>query len=430
MQPPRAKRRVLVLAYYFPPMGLSGVQRIAKFVKYLPEFGWEPVVLTVDPSGYFAFDASLAAEMDALGISVIRTRSLDPTRLFGQQATVALPREEKRRRLDGISQALFIPDNKIGWFPFAVAAAVRAHRSQPFDAVLSTAPPYTCHLIGAVLAKLLALPLVLDFRDDWVGNPRHRYATRVHRRVHQWLESWVLRQAHRAITINPVIQQALRARNGGAAASTDVHLLPQGFDPADMAPATDTDPDGTFRLLYTGIFYDVQTPDFFLRALQALRADPNYADVPLLAQFVGLVPDASKALAAALGLADAVDFVGYQDHNVVIRYLHEATALWMMIGRGGDNISTGKLYEYIGTGKPILGMVPDGPARDTLAAYGAAYVTPPDDVPAITAALKRMVDAWRAGRWPCVSQEYVQQFNRRTLTQQLAAILDTGVSES
>ena len=181
-------RRVLVIAYYFPPMGLSGVQRVAKFVKYLPEHGWQPTVLTIEPAGYYAYDTTLLHEVKQAGVAICRTASWDPTRFFRRHQTIPLPSEPQRRRLSTVSQLLFVPDNKIGWLPHALRAGRRLLKERAFDAIFSSAPPYTAHLIAARLSRQSGVPLVVDFRDDWVGNPRHVYPTPLHRYLNGRLE--------------------------------------------------------------------------------------------------------------------------------------------------------------------------------------------------------------------------------------------------
>jgi glycosyltransferase involved in cell wall biosynthesis len=418
-------RRVLVVAYYFPPMGLSGVQRVAKFVKYLPAHGWHPTVLTVEPAGYFAFDAALLEEVEAAGVHVVRTSSLDPTRLFGRTHTVALPAEPARRWMSTLSQLLFVPDNKIGWLLPAVRAGKRLLRAAPFEVILSTAPPYTAHLVGLWLSRHSGVPLVADYRDDWVGNPRHVYPTALHERLNRRLERAVVGQSRHSVTINRYIREGLLARNAGAARAGDVSVLPQGFDPDDFTRAPVIAPSDRMRLVYTGIFYDAQTPDYFLRALADLLGRQPGLRARIEAVFVGLVPEASHRLAEALGLADVVRYVGYRPHLETVGFLRAAQVLWMTIGErpGAEGISTGKLYEYFGARKPILALVPVGAARETLAGYGAARVVPPADVPAIRDALAWCIDRWEAGTLPTPSDAFVDQYDRRRLAGRLAGIL-------
>lgn len=421
-------KRVLVIAYYFPPMGLSGVQRVAKFVKYLPQCGWQPVVLTVAPGGYFAYDESLLREVTEAGAKIHRTRSIDPTQVFNAQKTVSLPAEGKRRRWSTLSQWLFVPDNKIGWFPFAVREGLRLLRDTPCHLIYSTAPPYTAHLVGAWLQRKTGLPLVLDYRDDWVGNPRHHYPTRMHERLSATLERWAMRQARAAFTINEPIRTSLARRNP----RTPVHLLPQGFDPADFDVSPAAKPEGKMRLVYSGIFYDAQTPDFFLRALAEVLARQPALREDVEALFVGLVPDQSRQLADELGLANVVSYAGYVDHRDAVAYLKSADVLWMTIGRrpGAEGISTSKLFEYFGAKKPILALVPGGAARDALAEHGAATVVAPDDVSGIAEALLRLFAQWKQKRLPEPNTAYLATFDRRRLTAQLAAAFDACLDAS
>ncbi|NNE71561.1 MAG: glycosyltransferase, partial [Rhodothermales bacterium] len=278
MTPTGVRRRVLVLAYYFPPLGLSGVQRIARFVKYLPDHGWDPVVVTPEPGGYFAFDPELLSDLEDRGIPIHRTRSLDPTRAFTPGAEVSLPGEQRRRRLSSLSQWLFVPDNKVGWMPFANTKAAELLGGGDFSAILSTAPPYSSHVAAGRLARRFRLPLVLDYRDDWLDNPRHEYPTWFHRRLHAGLEKRAAQRASALVTINDVIAKRLRER-----LKADVTVIPQGFDPDDYRPSEDRGDDGPaerqddaaatpehpppdqIAFIYTGVFYDRQSPESFLR---------------------------------------------------------------------------------------------------------------------------------------------------------------------
>ncbi len=409
-------------------MGLSGVQRVAKFVKYLPEHGWEPTVLTVEPAGYFAYDTTLLHEVEEAGVAIHRTTSWDPTRLFGGGQTVALPAESWRRRLSTVSQFLFVPDNKINWMPHALRAGKRLIRDHHFDAVFSSAPPYTAHLVAARLSRKHGLPLVVDFRDDWVGNPRHVYPTALHRRLNQRMEQRVLRASRHAITINEPIRKALAGRNTNGDFEPSISVIPQGFDPDDFAVEPVTMPPETMSLLYSGIFYDAQTPDFFLRALSRVVEKRPEVRSHLNAVFIGLLPKTALQLIDRLGISDLVRYEGYVAHDEAVAFQRAADVLWMTIGKrpGAEGISTGKLFEYFGTRKPILALVPPGAARDALQPYAAACIVEPDDVIAIEQAITSLYDLWRAGQLPAPNESYVQQFDRK----RLAGLLADSLSRS
>ena len=427
-------KRVLVVAYYFPPMGGSGVQRVAKLVKYLPRYGWQPEVLTAKPGGYLAFDPSLLEEIEGAGVPVHRTSSWDPTRLFRREKATGLPKEDVRRRASEWSQYVFVPDNKIGWAPHALGAGRRLLRQRRFDVLFASAPPYTALLVAAHLSRTSGLPLVADFRDDWLGNPRHVYPTSVHRWLHERLERYVLRASRRVLTINAPIQARLRASARVAGTSVPVEVLPQGFDPEDfeIAPAPRPSKD-KIRFLYSGLFYDAQTPNFFLQALAAVVARRPDVRGRVEAAFAGLVPEASRRLAEGLGISDLVHYEGYLPHREAVAHLRAADVLWMTIGArpGAEGISTGKLFEYMGARKPILALVPPGAARDALEPYGAARVVEPSDVDAIAAAIEALFDAWQVGSLPQPDEAYVRRFDRAELAGTLAGILssvDYGLS--
>ncbi len=147
MTAPEQRRNVLVIAYYFPPMGLSGVQRTLKFVKYLPQFGWQPTVVTVTPTGYFAEDYSLLDELLSPNVEIVRIGSLDPNRLFRKKGVVKLPSEPVRKLFTFVSDLFFIPDNKIGWKHKVLRGVEGLVQERTFNIIFATAPPFPDFLI-------------------------------------------------------------------------------------------------------------------------------------------------------------------------------------------------------------------------------------------------------------------------------------------
>jgi glycosyltransferase involved in cell wall biosynthesis len=435
---PDRHMRILVVAYYFPPMGLSGVQRIAKLVKYLPENGVDVTVLTIHPGAYFAFDETLEAEVEASDVYVARTRSFDPTQWLGGKRTVGLPRESRRGRLSRAAEWVFQPDNKIGWYPFAVAEGGRLLEQRPHHLIYATAPPYTSLLVGARLARSRSLPLVLDFRDDWVGNPRHSYPTSLHRQLALRMEKRVVEQADRIQVVNRVIGRQLSTRHPGA--TERIHVVPQGFDPddfpCDTRGSTSNADSGKptvgahCTFLYSGIFYDAQRPDTFLRAFALACAESTEFRRKARAQFAGLVPDHMEHLVTESGIDGKVEAMGYLDHTEVVKAQQAADVLWMTIGRrpGSEGISTGKLYEYLGAGKPILGLVPDGVAKETLEASGVGFVCDPDSVEDVSSMLLRLFGLWQQGNLPGrASASFLETYNRYEQARQLAHIFQSMV---
>lgn len=415
--------RVLVIAYYFPPMGMSGVQRTLKFVKYLPHHGWEPTVLTITPTAYYALDYAMMEELEESGVKTVRTNSLDPTRLFDKGKPVKMPHEKLRGLLSILSQIVFIPDNKIGWKREALRVGRQLMHEQQFDVIFSTAPPYTCHLIGQELSREFGVPLVLDYRDAWVDNPLHFYLTPFHKLAHQKLERRVLKTSSRVITINRRIKELMISRYGFLSYN-DIAIIPQGFDPEDfqLDDGVELPFSRKMRFTYAGTFYRNRTPKYFLVALaQLLKDRPGLRD-RIEAVFIGTFRKENMGLIESLGLQDLVKVFGYLDHKAAVRYLMTSDVLWLTIGNGNgeDMISTGKLFEYIGARKPILGLVPEGIAKATILASKAGTVAGPQDVAEIKKAIENLFQQWEKRQLPKIPLEFADEYNRIRLAGELA----------
>ena len=430
-------KRLLVLAYYVPPLGLSGVQRVTKLAQHLGAHGWACEIVAPTPGAYFARDETLLDDLNAAGVTVHRTRSLDPTRLARAASAPPAPGTAsshtpstvggRRHRLLAAATAwAFVPDNKLGWLPFALARAHRLLSAGRFDAVLASAPPYTGLVAGALAARRHGLPLVLDLRDDWLGNPRHVYPTRLHRRLHARLETWTFRQADAILTISEEMRSSVVSRHPALAGR--VYVVPQGFDESDFAAPLPARTDDRFRVVYTGVFYDAQRPDVFLDGLARFRAARPEAQAD--ARFVGMVPEGFDALVARHGLSGVVTRVGYLPHAAAVQEQRAADLLWMTVGRrpGAEGISTGKLFEYFGRCRPILGLVPDGTARAALVAYGAAYLADPDDPQAVAKALALAYDDHQRGTAPRPDEAFVRRHGRQALAGDVGRLLDSLVA--
>ena len=418
-------RRVLVIAYYFPPMGLSGVQRTLKFVKYLPQFNWHPTVLTVDPGGYLARDETLLEDLAGRPVRVVRMASAGPMRLLAKKGTVALPAERTRKMLSRLSDALFIPDNKIGWRSEAVAQAVALHRKSPFDLVFATAPPFTDFLIGADIKRRIDRPLVLDYRDPWMDYPFRWYPTPLHRLFHRTLERRALRASSHVITTNRRVKELILQRHKFLTYH-DVEIIPQGFDPEDFAAARKT-PTGTpkhrkMRITYAGIFWEDRVPDYFLRALHDLYEQRPRMRGRIEAVFIGSFREENLKLVAKLGLQDSVTVRGYCSHRETVQALLESDVLWMIVG--DDVGSPGKAYEYIGARKPILACVPEGFLRSAMLEAGGVVV-PPADVGGIRRSLERFLEQFERSQLRPPPEEVVKKYDRVALTRSLVKVFES-----
>ncbi len=426
------RRQVLVIAYYFPPMGLSGVQRTLKFVKYLPSFGWDPTVLTVEPRGYIARDASLLDELAGRGVDVVRTPAAGPGRLFRNKEVVDLPPERLRKIMSAVSDTLFIPDNKIGWKRVAVATAVDLHAKRNFDMIFATAPPFTDFLIGAEVKAKINRPLVFDYRDPWADYPFRFNLTPLHRLRHKALEKRALRASSHIVTTNRRVKELLIARYGFLTYH-DIEIIPQGFDPEDvdaaqaLLDASPIDRRGKMRIVYTGVFWEDRVPDHFLRALHDLFKERPKLRGRIEAVFVGKFREENKKLVNRLGLQNTVVVTGYLPHRESLRHVLGSDLVWMIVG--DDLGSPGKTYEYIGAGKPILGLAPEGFIKQAVLGAGGRVV-PPKDVRAIKEALGAFFDEYEHGSLKPPLPEVIARYNRVSLTRSLVSVFESLLASS
>ena len=409
------QRNLLVLAYYFPPWGGAGVQRTLKYVKYLPQFGWQPQVVTAQPRWLAMSDSTLSQDLPA-GLSVYAT----PIRM--------LPKALPWRVRNWLARWVLMSDQQAGWASFAQRQAEELIQRRQVQAIYTTSAPYTAHLVGLRLKQRFGLPWIADFRDPWVGNTTLKPPTAWHQmRIQRW-ERQVVAAADRVTVVSEPMAQAFRA------AYPELNLqhfltLPNGYDPDDFAQVEPLGrrPD-RLGIVYTGSFYGQrQTPRYFLQGLQqACDMVPDLRQT-IRVTLVGNVGQATMPMVESLGLTDMVHATGYRSHRESIAYLLGADALLLIIGPGpgSEVVFTGKVFEYLAASKPILALVPPGAAADLISESRAGVVVHPEDPAAVAQQLVAMFDQWQRGELNCTSDPAViARFDRRRLTEALAQALD------
>lgn len=415
-------RRLLLVAYYFPPMGLSGVVRVSKFAKYLQSYGWDVTVLTVEKVGYYAHDDELLNEVLESGVEVVRTRTLDPLGVVGRRRReVKRPGDRTGSLLRGLTHTFLQPDNKIGWKRYAVAAGMSLLEERRYDAILASAPPFTCFLIARELSRLSGVPFVVDYRDPWLDNKGYFYLTPFHRRYAAGLEKEILKNAESVVVVNRRIKESLLARWPFLTHET-VHILPSGFDPVDMQGAEPGRVAGEkMRFLFSGIFPPNLKPTPFFNALAKIfAARPELRDRIELV-FLGSFRESYRKLAQKTGVKSSIITPGYVPHREVMDWLLSADVLWLMID--DPRLTPGKIYEYMGTRRPILALAGEGIVRTILDTYGAAVYVRPDDVEGIADAVESLYEAWSSNRLPVGDEDTADAHNIRNLARQLEIIL-------
>lgn len=403
-------------------MGLSGVQRTLKFVKYMKNYNWEPTVITTGNVAYYAHDTFLAKELEEADIRVIRVSgSKEPNSLFSKLGTVKLPSEFFRNILNKLSQTFFIPDNKISWSKLAYQKIDEILSREKFDTLFITSPPFSAFDIISQIKKKHDIPLFADYRDLWYKSYFSFYPTPFHRLLHKKKEYRALKAADRITVTNRKIKEKL-LNTYPFLTFEDVVILSHGYDPEDFEkiPAQ-SKPQNKMVLMYSGIFMVYNTPVYLLKAFKQLTIERPDIASNIELHFVGFLRKENQKLIRKLKLQAFIKDHGYVNHNEAIAKIKSADVLWFMVGRRKniDAILPGKVYEYLGAKKPVLACVPDGAAKMAVEESGAGFVCSPDDVNDIKNSILKIYNHYKNGTLPVPSEEVLEKFRRDNLTELL-----------
>jgi hypothetical protein len=432
-------RRVLLVTYYFPPLGGAGTKRMVKFARYLPDFGWEPVVLTVrqpyysihEPEGFTELPDSLVIERTGaffpkqIARSLIQRRSGTADGWGG-----AMPR--RRAWAEWIKSVAYpvtcVPDEYIGWYPWAVRAGKRIIRQYGIDAIISSSPPNTPHLIARTLSRSTGLPWLADFRDPWNTllpwyNP-HGWAPR------EWLESYMERRAvDTAARVSGVTEPMLadfRERLGGLIDVKGV-VISNGYDPADLEGVEAEVFPRPWTILHAGSFYPWRSPQVFLQGLALwLQQNPERrAETSVV--FLGQVESDTARQAAVLGVDDVLRIEPGRPYRDSARAILGADLLLLIPGshRNLKYMMTTKIYDYLAAGKPILAVSGESAASTFLQAHPEfARVANAESPESVAGALETLYQDAKSGRIEPLAGEALRPWHRRETVRTLAQTLD------
>ena len=423
-------KRVLVIAYYWPPSGGSGVQRWVKFVKYLPAEGWEPVVFAPLNADYPSLDPSFQAEVPA-DVEVIRGRIWEPyaayRKLTGAKSTqvteISSGKKTWKQRLSlWIRANLFVPDPRVGWVKPSVKTLKAYLKEHPVDAIVTTGPPHSVHLIGLRLHQALGVPWIPDFRDPWSRMYYLKYLpmTPATWRKLRRMEQQVLDQSTTVLACTPLVQEEFRAQT-----KTPVACITNGFDEEDFTgPAPEG--DGHFNITHTGLFAADGNPLTLWKVLGQMAAEDAAFRDALRLRLVGKVDREVLDAIAAEGLADNIVAVGPRNHAEAVREQRSATILLLPLRNDPEYrpILPGKLFEYLAARRPVLGIgQPDGAMARVLTATQAGITADWADAACMKAFIGTAWAQFREGGVPATAGD-IGPYTRRNLTKALAQLLE------
>jgi len=419
-------KRVLVISYYWPPSGGAGVQRWLKFIKYLPDFGIQPFVLTVDPAQaeYPLLDSSLEADV-APELKVYRTGCKGVydryKKLTGSKTAPygGFVNENQPSLLQKFARFIrgnfFLPDARRGWIKYAFAEACRIIEKHGIDAIITTGPPHSTHLTGLQLKKKYHLKWIVDFRDPWTSIYYNDslYQTRWARKIDRRMEQKVLDACDHLLLVS-VDQNKLSVD------PQKVTFLPNGFDPIDFDVKKSVFPE-VFTFCYTGTVAGSYPVAKLLEAFVYLRTQYVFKLI-----FIGSVAGSiKKEFCECLG--DSVEFIDFVSHTEAIDYMMSSNILLLIIPKTESNrfIMPGKLFEYLATGKTIMAIGPPGSKVAqiiTQAKAGNAFDY--DDTEGMKKFMLQQYPSYQNKKYPETDSEFIQGFSRKALTGIIAGIIN------
>ena len=412
---------------------MGGVQRATKFVRYLTDFGWNPTIVTVKDILYYAKDTSLLDEVKKN--TIVRTGSLDPARLVYLLSKVVFKKKENQsdqfqtnqstfmNSVPFLTKYLFYPDSKKLWIPFAQNRLNQLQKKQEYQAIFSTAPPISAHL----LAAKTNFPWIADFRDYWTIGDGIYTPTKWHQKKYEKIMGMITQRASKIIAVSEPISESIR-QSANKNDRNKIIVIPNGFDPNDFEITIPQKFD-RFTFVYSGNLNQKRSPDNFFRALDlVLNENPKLQD-KINCCFIGKHFDL-KISTIPEKIKNNVTFKDYVPHKRSLSYTLGANVLLLFLSSdSAEGVVTGKVFEYLGTQKPILAIIPK-----TVAAYNLlknmpnCYFADPDNVSSIKDAVLRLIDdhfdrelmVWNLDKLP----QNLCKLTRREQTRKLADLLN------
>ncbi len=433
-------KRVLVITYYWPPTGGSGVQRWVKFAKYLPYEGWQPVIYTPENPEQLAVDHSLEAEIPE-GTEVIKTHITEPYALYKKflrrsghsKETVevnpvnAQDKSLAQKAAMWIRGNLFRPDPRCLWIRPSVRYLKKYLEDHPVDLIVSTGPPQSMHLIGRLLAKETGLPWIADFRDPWtkIFYFKHLSMMKATERWHKKMEKRVLDEASAVVAVSPLVQQEFQAMT-----QTPVELITNGYDECDFPFGRDENAVGghgkEFTITHTGLFAADGNPTTLWEVLaEKCSKDPEFKKL-LRIKLVGKTDEQIIKTINEAGLKENLKDMGYQPHSIAVEEQRTASLLILPLRKEPEYkaVLPGKLFEYLASWRPVLGIgQTDGAMSMILNTTKTGVVLDWNDKASMAGYIDTCWNSHLKGELAAGDAD-ISGFTRRNLTRRMAALFN------
>lgn len=446
-------KKVLIISYYFPPSGGPGVQRVLKFVKYLPLFGWEAIVLTVEDGDFPARDESLLKEIPD-GVKVFRTKIFEPYGLYrtltgkGKGSAVDVDnitaggkKRLSERFAEFIRATFFIPDARRGWKKYAVREGKKIIAEEKPDLIFSSSPPYTCALIAMELKRYAQsslgrnIPWISDFRDAWTGYLSSPNRWFIPSAIDKSMEKRTLASADTLTVVAKGIESDFRNKYPEISGKKKFVLLTNGFDADDYSQAVvNSSKNDKFTIVYTGSMYGKRNPYYLLDTVSELVQKGTVDISKLRFVFVGRMGGEISEYINNSPLKNCIERIEYVPHSESINYLMKADAMLLLIDEDkySKMILSGKVFEYLGasmiTGKPILAIAGEGEAAELISETSGGTVVPHHQPEKLAEVFLKYYNGFLENNESySVNKEAIKKYERRALTKKLAEVFDDTI---
>ena len=434
-------KRVLIITYYWPPSGGSGVQRWLKMSKYLPEYGWQPVIYTTENAEYPIIDHTLEKDV-CPEAEVIRRPIVEPYNFYKkflginkqEKVKVGFASESKK---SGWKEKLsvwirgncFIPDARRWWVNPSVRYLKHYLEEHPVDAIISTGPPHSMHLIAMKLKKATGLTWIADFRDPWteIDFYDELHLTRWADRKQHELERQVLTQADKVVTIGWE-----SARSLGRLGNRNVRVIPNGYDWNVDSTQQTTPLSHEFTLTHIGVATPSRNAPQLWTALKELKEKETDFGKNLKIKLVGQVDRSIIENLNAVGLKENTEIIPYIPHSEILQMQQSSQVLLLLINNtpNAKGILTGKLFEYLASGRPILCIGPEnGDAARVLKETHAGLTVDFEDKEKMMEIIKDLYQKYLDEGLPANTSKEIEKYSRRAFAEDYGRLLDKTITE-
>ena len=415
--------KVLIITYYWPPAGGSGVQRWLKFVKYLQEFGIEPVVYTVDNVIYPKEDKTLLHEV-LENITVLKQPIWEPTDLLfwkkDKPQKSGISNVSKSGLLSFVRGNFFIPDPKLFWVKPSVKYLQKYLDLNKIDTIISTGPPHSMHLIANKLRQKNNIKWIADFRDPWSDLYYNKDFNQLSfvKNKNKKLEEAVLKNADCVLTVSNSLKEEF------SKTTNRVEVITNGFD-NEVITENNIIKDTKFTISYIGLLPKQSNPRVLFKVLKELCSRNKDFKNDLKLNFIGDISDEVKTEISNNQLNENTNFVGYVNHNKAIEYQKKAQVLLLLIPNieKSKGILTGKLFEYLTAKRPILAIGPEeGDLSEILKETNSGIIVDFDDEKKISSEILKLYNQYKEGSLK-VQSKNIEKYHRKQLSKKLAIII-------